>query len=202
MTVDVQKVEGLKQRMADFIQQLQDDICAALERLDGKARFHEDRWERPGGGGGRTRVLEDGAVLEKAGVNTSVVFGELEEAFAKRLQGEGRQLLGRRAVAGAAPAQPVRAHGARQLPLHPPGREGVVRRRRGPDALLPLRGGRGALPPHAEGRVRPARPGVLPALQGHLRQVLLPAPPRGDARRGRHLLRGPGRRPGDASSSS
>jgi coproporphyrinogen III oxidase len=91
MTVDVQKVESLKQRMADFIQQLQDEICAALERLDGQARFHEDRWERPGGGGGRTRVLEDGAVLEKAGVNTSVVFGELEEAFAKRLQGEGRQ---------------------------------------------------------------------------------------------------------------
>jgi coproporphyrinogen III oxidase len=91
MTEDVQKVEALKQRMADFIQKLQDDICAGLERLDGQGRFHEDRWERPGGGGGRSRVLEDGAVLEKAGVNTSVVFGELEEAFAKKLQGEGRQ---------------------------------------------------------------------------------------------------------------
>jgi coproporphyrinogen III oxidase len=91
MTLDVEKVESLKKRMADFIQQLQDEICGALERLDGKARFREDPWERPGGGGGRTRVLEEGAVLEKAGVNTSVVFGELEEAFAKRLQGEGRQ---------------------------------------------------------------------------------------------------------------
>jgi coproporphyrinogen III oxidase len=91
MTLDVRKVESLKQRMAEFIRQLQDDICGALEKLDGKARFREDAWERPGGGGGRTRVLEEGAVLEKAGVNTSVVFGELEENFAKRLQGQGRE---------------------------------------------------------------------------------------------------------------
>ncbi|QRN98550.1 oxygen-dependent coproporphyrinogen oxidase [Archangium violaceum] len=87
MTVDVEK---LKQGMVEFIHALQDDICGALERLDGKARFREDPWQRPGGGGGRSRVLEDGAVLEKGGVSTSVVFGELEEAFAKRLQGEGR----------------------------------------------------------------------------------------------------------------
>ncbi|HZI06411.1 MAG TPA: coproporphyrinogen III oxidase, partial [Archangium sp.] len=86
MTVDVEK---LKERMAEFIHALQDDICGALERLDGKARFREDPWSRPGGGGGRSRVLEEGAVLEKAGVNTSVVFGTLEEQFAKRLQGEG-----------------------------------------------------------------------------------------------------------------
>ncbi|WP_164017565.1 oxygen-dependent coproporphyrinogen oxidase [Pyxidicoccus trucidator] len=86
-TVDV---ESLKQRMAAFTQTLQDEICGALERLDGTARFREDAWTRPGGGGGRSRVLEDGAVLEKAGVNTSVVFGELEEQFAQKLQGEGR----------------------------------------------------------------------------------------------------------------
>lgn len=91
MTLDVQKVERLKQQMAEFIRQLQDEICGALERLDGQGRFREDPWERQGGGGGRSRVLEDGAVLEKAGVNTSVVHGELEEAFSKRLQGEGRQ---------------------------------------------------------------------------------------------------------------
>jgi coproporphyrinogen III oxidase len=91
MTVDTQKVESLKPRMVAFIQQLQDEICGALEQLDGQGRFREDSWERPGGGGGRSRVLEDGAVLEKAGVNTSVVFGELEEAFARKLQGQGRQ---------------------------------------------------------------------------------------------------------------
>ncbi|NTX11386.1 oxygen-dependent coproporphyrinogen oxidase [Myxococcus sp. CA051A] len=83
-------VESLKERMAAFTQSLQDDICGALERLDGTGRFREDAWTRPGGGGGRSRVLEDGAVLEKAGVNTSVVFGELEDQFAKKLQGEGR----------------------------------------------------------------------------------------------------------------
>ncbi|MFE8602882.1 oxygen-dependent coproporphyrinogen oxidase [Archangium violaceum] len=87
MTVDVEK---LKERMVEFIHGLQDDICGALEQLDGKARFREDSWQRQGGGGGRSRVLEDGAVLEKGGVSTSVVFGELEEAFAKKLQGEGR----------------------------------------------------------------------------------------------------------------
>jgi coproporphyrinogen III oxidase len=83
--------EALKGRMEKFIYALQDEICRALEAQDGQARFREDRWEREGGGGGRSRVMEDGAVLEKAGVNTSAVFGELEEAFAKRLQGEGRQ---------------------------------------------------------------------------------------------------------------
>ncbi|XXF77475.1 oxygen-dependent coproporphyrinogen oxidase [Myxococcaceae bacterium GXIMD 01537] len=88
--MDGEKLETLKGRMVEFIHALQDDICGALERLDGQARFREDAWVREGGGGGRSRVLEDGAVLEKAGVNTSVVFGELEEAFSKRLQGEGR----------------------------------------------------------------------------------------------------------------
>jgi coproporphyrinogen III oxidase len=82
--------EALKRRMEAFTRSLQDDICSALERVDGTGRFREDPWERKGGGGGRSRILEGGAVFEKAGVNTSVVFGELEEAFAKRLQGEGR----------------------------------------------------------------------------------------------------------------
>ncbi|MET0403465.1 MAG: oxygen-dependent coproporphyrinogen oxidase [Cystobacter sp.] len=87
MTADL---ESLKRRMTDHIHALQDEICGALERLDGKARFREDSWKRPGGGGGRSRVIEDGAVFEKGGVSTSVVFGELEEAFANKLQGEGR----------------------------------------------------------------------------------------------------------------
>ncbi|WP_434384318.1 oxygen-dependent coproporphyrinogen oxidase [Melittangium boletus] len=87
MTVDV---ESLKQRMVTHLHALQDEICGALERLDGQARFREDPWQRPGGGGGRSRVMEEGAVLEKGGVSTSVVFGELDEAFAGKLQGEGR----------------------------------------------------------------------------------------------------------------
>src|SRR5262249_42158457 len=77
-------------RMTEHIQQLQDEICSALEAEDGSARFVEDRWNRPGGGGGRTRVLAGGRVFEKAGVNVSSVWGELDAAFARQLQGEGR----------------------------------------------------------------------------------------------------------------
>lgn len=87
------EAEALKSKMRAFVEALQDEICAALEAQDGQARFREDAWQRPGGGGGRTRVLEEGAVFEKAGVNTSAVFGELEEQFAKRLQGEGREFF-------------------------------------------------------------------------------------------------------------
>src|SRR5260370_34702555 len=47
--------------------ELQDRICAALEEVDGRQRFGEDRWEREGGGGGRSRVLRDGSVFEQAG---------------------------------------------------------------------------------------------------------------------------------------
>ncbi len=80
--------------MRAFVEALQDEICAAVEREDAAggpgARFREDRWERPGGGGGRSRALADGAVFEKAGVNVSAVDGVLDEAFARKLQGEGR----------------------------------------------------------------------------------------------------------------
>ncbi|MGN2254044.1 oxygen-dependent coproporphyrinogen oxidase [Frateuria sp. GZRe12] len=58
-----------------FLRQTQDRICSAIERLDGGARFVEDRWDREAGGGGRTRVLRDGALFEQAGVNFSRVFG-------------------------------------------------------------------------------------------------------------------------------
>jgi coproporphyrinogen III oxidase len=58
-----------------YLLDLQDRICAAVEAEDGGARFEEDLWERPEGGGGRSRVLSEGAVLEKAGVGFSHVFG-------------------------------------------------------------------------------------------------------------------------------
>src|SRR6516162_5463924 len=88
------QTEGdLGRRMTEHIGDLQRSICAAIEAEDGGARFREDVWERPGGGGGRTRVLEGGTVFEKAGVNVSSVWGELEEQFAKRLQGEGRSFF-------------------------------------------------------------------------------------------------------------
>jgi coproporphyrinogen III oxidase len=58
-----------------FLRQLQDRICAAVEQLDGDARFVEDAWTREAGGGGRTRVLREGALFEQAGVNFSRVHG-------------------------------------------------------------------------------------------------------------------------------
>ena len=59
-----------------YLRDLQDRLCAGLERADGRARFREDVWDRAGGGGGRTRVLSGGAVFEQGGVNYSNVFGE------------------------------------------------------------------------------------------------------------------------------
>ena len=81
-------MDALRSRVQAYVEDLQDRLCAALEAVDG-GRFREDRWKREGGGGGRTRVLEGGRVFEKAGVNTSAVFGELDPDFARELQGEG-----------------------------------------------------------------------------------------------------------------
>lgn len=64
-----------REQVSQFVRQLQDQICARLEQLDGVATFQEDRWERPGGGGGRSRVLKEGGVFEQGGVNFSEVFG-------------------------------------------------------------------------------------------------------------------------------
>lgn len=67
----------MKEKFYTYILQLQDKITLALEAIDGKANFQEDLWERKEGGGGRTRVLENGAVFEKGGVNISAVYGAL-----------------------------------------------------------------------------------------------------------------------------
>jgi coproporphyrinogen III oxidase len=81
----------MKQRFSTYIDKLQDRICSALEEIDGAARFQIDNWERPGGGGGQSRVLENGAVFEKGGVNVSKVYGQLPEpmkAYLKVVQGD------------------------------------------------------------------------------------------------------------------
>ncbi len=59
-----------------YLLNLQDNICQALERADGQGRFTEDTWERPQGGGGRSRVLKQGALIEQGGINFSHVFGD------------------------------------------------------------------------------------------------------------------------------
>lgn len=71
----------MKNKFYQYIQNLQDSITSRLEQLDGKAKFREDLWERPEGGGGRTRIIENGAVFEKGGVNISAVHGALPKAM-------------------------------------------------------------------------------------------------------------------------
>jgi coproporphyrinogen III oxidase len=75
---------------AAYFRDLQERICAGLEELDGTGRFQEDSWQREGGGGGRSRVLAEGGVFEKAGVNFSEVHGEMAAEFAAQVPGEGR----------------------------------------------------------------------------------------------------------------
>src|SRR4030066_2416151 len=86
---------------------LQDRICGALENEDGAQKFKEDAWERPEGGGGRTRVLADGAVFEQAGVNFSQVFGTAlpPSATAHRPELAGRAWEGPGGGLGNHPAQ-------------------------------------------------------------------------------------------------
>ncbi|MBK7147173.1 MAG: coproporphyrinogen III oxidase [Xanthomonadales bacterium] len=61
--------------MQIWLMSLQDAICRELETLDGGARFREDAWSRPQGGGGRTRILRDGALFDQAGIGFSQVEG-------------------------------------------------------------------------------------------------------------------------------
>jgi coproporphyrinogen III oxidase len=78
----------IEQGAVAFFQNVQDQIVAGLQTLDGQ-RFHEDAWQRPGGGGGRSRVLTDGGLFEKAGVNFSDVHGSLRPEAARGMPGDG-----------------------------------------------------------------------------------------------------------------
>ena len=71
----------MKEQFYTYIQNLQNQITQALEKVDGKAKFKEDRWDRPEGGGGQSRVIENGAVFEKGGVNISAVHGPLPKSM-------------------------------------------------------------------------------------------------------------------------
>lgn len=83
------QIEAVK----EFLLKLQDNICQTLELSDGKGAFIEDLWEREQGGGGRTRVMTQGAVIEQGGVNFSHVFGDQMPASATAARPElaGRQ---------------------------------------------------------------------------------------------------------------
>lgn len=72
-----------KEQIALEYQIIQDEITSALEEIDGHAKFQEEIWDREGGGGGRTRIILNGDVLEKGGVNFSAVYGKLPEIVQK-----------------------------------------------------------------------------------------------------------------------
>lgn len=76
-----ENLTGLKDKFYQYIQDLQNVITSKLEAIDGKAKFCDDVWEHPEGGGGRTRVIENGNIFEKGGVNISSVYGELPETM-------------------------------------------------------------------------------------------------------------------------
>ena len=71
----------MKEQFVAYIKELQDTITSKIDAIDGGATFKQDLWERPQGGGGRTRVIENGTVFEKGGVNISEVFGELPKSM-------------------------------------------------------------------------------------------------------------------------
>ena len=86
------------EQVKSYLLQLQDSICEALTAEDGAAAFITDEWQRPEGGGGRSRVLTEGAVFEKAGVNFSHVLGAnlppSASASRPELAGRSYQALG------------------------------------------------------------------------------------------------------------
>ena len=80
---------NIKEDWIKYIEGLQNHICTALEAADGKAKFIEDKWQRKEGGGGKTRVITNGNVFEKGGVNTSIVFGNVSDAMKSQLKIDG-----------------------------------------------------------------------------------------------------------------
>jgi coproporphyrinogen III oxidase len=75
-----------KEEIRDWFIGLQASICSQLEEVDGKGKFISDQWQRSGGGGGITRVIADGSIIEKGGVNFSAVWGKTPEPVLKSMQ--------------------------------------------------------------------------------------------------------------------
>jgi coproporphyrinogen III oxidase len=86
-------MERIVAQFKQHIHSLQNSICAVLEKIDAKEVFVEDTWQRDGGGGGWSRVLENGRIFEKAGVNVSAVYGPVTEIMKSSLKMNGDQFL-------------------------------------------------------------------------------------------------------------
>src|SRR6266496_4629336 len=97
------KLETMRVRMEKMVRRMQDAICEAIERPDGKS-FREDVWTRCEGGSGTSRVMQDGNVFEKAGVNISVVSGTLSNEGASAAMGTGSELYASKLIMRQVPA--------------------------------------------------------------------------------------------------
>lgn len=75
-----------KEEISAAYQKIQSNIVDGLNVLDGGALFEEENWDRPGGGGGRSKIIQNGALIEKGGVNFSAVYGKLPETIKKVFQ--------------------------------------------------------------------------------------------------------------------
>jgi coproporphyrinogen III oxidase len=87
----MQQFGNIRARMVGMVRQAQNTIYKALDELDGSG-FCEDKWQRPDGGGGTSRVLQNGRVFEKAGVNVAIVHGTLSPEAARAALGQGREI--------------------------------------------------------------------------------------------------------------
>ncbi|EQC36822.1 coproporphyrinogen III oxidase [Saprolegnia diclina VS20] len=91
-SIEFDTTAPMRERMKAMILRVQDEICTGMEAIDG-TKFRTDEWERDGhGGGGRSRVIQDGKVFEKAGVNVSVIHGDLKKGAVAQMNSQGRNL--------------------------------------------------------------------------------------------------------------
>ncbi|XP_022089912.1 oxygen-dependent coproporphyrinogen-III oxidase-like [Acanthaster planci] len=88
----LERSTAMKSRMELFIMKIQADLCRTLEEIEGEKKFLVDRWERQAGGGGVTCLMEDGRVFERAGVNVSVVSGNLTSKAVAQMKSRGKKL--------------------------------------------------------------------------------------------------------------
>ena len=85
--------EMTKNEVTEAMMALQDRMCVLLEDIDGKGIFLEDTWSRPEGGGGRTRIIEDGDLIEKGGVNFSEVYGQVTDIMRQNTEITGESFF-------------------------------------------------------------------------------------------------------------
>src|ERR1043165_69894 len=97
----------MREAFSDFIKELQDKICSGREALDGGGKFIEDSWQRAEGGGGITRVIQNGKIFEKGGVNTSEVYGKLTPLIREQLKIEGEEFFACGISLGIHPQSPM-----------------------------------------------------------------------------------------------